>query len=162
MRGGEEKIERKTVKEEDSRKKGEGKVRIPVADDHLVIRSGLRRIMEEEEDMDLCGEAEDAEELLRRVREEEWDLIVLDISLPDRSGLEVLREIKELQPDMKVLILSMHDEPIYVRQAFRLGASGYITKDCAMEEVVQAVRQLMRGERYLGRFLAEKLDGPGE
>nr|WP_303646204.1 response regulator transcription factor [Candidatus Solincola tengchongensis] len=138
-----------------------------VADDHRVIRAGLRRIMEGEEDLDLCGEAEDAAGLLRQVRGEKWDLLILDISLPDRSGLEVLEEVRELQPEMKVLVLSMHEDPLYVKKAFALGALGYISKDCTPEEVVEAVREVARGERYLGRFLARKIGlelkdlGPG-
>ncbi|MDI6873435.1 response regulator [Candidatus Solincola sp.] len=134
-----------------------GRTRILVADDHRVIRAGLRRIMEGEEDLDLCGEAENAEELLRRVRGEKWDLLILDISLPDRSGLEVLEEVREMQPEMRVLVLSMHEDPLYVRRAFSLGASGYVSKDCTPEEVVEAVREVARGGRYLGRFLARRL-----
>lgn len=151
-------MEGKRVREEDtSGERGDLRTKILVVDDHRVIRAGLRRIMENEEGLDLCGEAEDAAGLLDRVREEKWDLLILDISLPDRSGLEVLEEVRELQPEMKVLVLSMHEDPLYVRKAFALGASGYISKDCAPEEVVEAVREVARGERYVGRFLARKL-----
>ncbi len=144
-----------------------GRTRILVADDHRVIRAGLRRIMEAEEDLDICGEAEDAEEVLRLVRERRWDVLILDLSLPDRSGLDILEEVRELQPEMRVLVLTMHEEPGYVRRAFSLGATGYISKDCAADEVVEAVREVARGGRYLGRFLARKLGlgpedlGPG-
>ena len=132
-------------------------MRILVVDDHRVIRAGLRRIMEGEADLEICGEAEDAAGTLRLLRREKYDLLILDISLPDRSGFEVLEEAKRLQPDMKVLVLSMHEEPLYVEKAFSLGATGYISKDCAPEEVVEAAREVARGGRYLGRFLARRL-----
>lgn len=157
-------MERKEIKDGEALREvnasgteGAERMRILVADDHRVIRAGLRRIMENEGDLDICGEADDAAEVLRLVRGEKWDLLILDIGLPDRSGFEVLKEVKGLQPEMKVLVLSMHDDPAYVKKAFSLGASGYISKDCGPDEVLEAVRKVARGSRYLGKFLALRL-----
>lgn len=117
--------------------------------------------MEEEPDMAVYGEADNAEELLCRVRQEGWDVLILDINLPDRSGLDVLGELHAVQPGLKVIILSIHDEPAYVGQAFSLGASGYLSKDCDLEEVVDAVREVVAGRTYVSRALEERM-GPSQ
>lgn len=129
-------------------------IRILVVDDHTVVRQGLRSIVAEEPDMEVGGEAATAAELLRRVREGEWDVVVLDISLPDRSGLEVLREVKELRPEMPVLILSMHPGGQYAARAMREGAAGYVGKESAASEMVRAIRKVVGGGTYFSPYLA--------
>ncbi len=137
------------------------KLRVLVADDHPVIRSGLRKIMEEEPEIALYGEAGNAEELLHLVRVERWDILILDINLPDRSGLDVLSDLHAFQPELKVIVLSIQDEPAYVGRAFSRGASGYLSKDCETEEVMEAVREVMEGRSYVSRALADRLGHSG-
>ena len=137
-------------------------IRVLVVDDHVIVRQGLRMIMEEEPDMELAGEAGSAEELMQKMVESEWDVVLLDITLPDRSGLEALRDIKAMRPDMPVLILSMHPEEQYANQALKSGASGYLTKEGAAQEVVRAIREVVGGGVYAKRPPANRLSGKGE
>jgi DNA-binding NarL/FixJ family response regulator len=129
-------------------------IRVLVADDHHIVRQGLRHILDREPGMRFAGEAASASEVMARARERNWDVLVLDIGLPDRSGLEVLKEIKEMYPEAPVVILSMHTERQYVRQALSEGASGYVAKEGAAEEVVEAIRMAVDGEVYLSPTLA--------
>lgn len=131
-------------------------IRVLVVDDHQIVRRGVRQILEEEADMEVGGEASNVAELMKQINEIQWDVILLDVSLPDGNGLEALREIRVIRPDAKVLILSMHDEGQYAMRALRDGASGYITKGGAVEEVVQAIRKVVSGRRYVSPALAEK------
>lgn len=131
--------------------------RILVADDHAIFRRGLRETLRGEFPKASFGEARTAEEALENVREKDWDIVVLDISMPGRSGLEILREVKTLRPEMPILILSMYPEEQFARRALRAGASGYLTKESVPEELTEAVRKVLHGGRYVSMGLAERL-----
>ena len=131
--------------------------RVLVADDHPLLRSGLKQVLEHEPDLQLGGEAEDSEEALRRVQEEPWDLVILDLSMPGRGGLEVLREIRQLRPSLPVLVLSMHAEDQFAVRAIKAGASGYVSKINGTAEVVRAIRRVLTGKKYVSATLAETL-----
>ena len=131
--------------------------RILIIDDHAVVRDGVKRIFDEQPGAFVFGEATTGLEALQRVREQDWDLAVLDLSLGNQSGLEVLRELKQLRPRLPVLILSMHSEEQYARRAFKAGAAGYITKDSPRAELVKAINRVAEGGRYVSHALAEEL-----
>ena len=137
-------------------------IRVLVVDDHTIVRHGLKLIMEEEPDMYVAGEASCVAECIAKVGESEWDVVLLDITLPDRSGLEALKDIKAMRPALPVLILSMHPEEQYAKQARLSGASGYMTKESAAQEVVGAIRQVVGGGMYTRGPLQEGLSGMGE
>lgn len=128
-----------------------------IADDHALLRSGLRRILAEELAATSFGEARDADELIQHIRRGSWDLVLLDISMPGRSGLDALRELRALRPKLPVLVLSMHAEEQFAIRALRAGANGYITKERAPEELIEAARRVLEGRRYVSPSLAEKL-----
>jgi len=128
-----------------------------IIDDHAVVRDGLKRIFEEQPGTIAFGEASTASEALELARDQDWDVAVLDLSLGGRSGLEVLKELKQLRPKLPVLILSMHSEEQYARRAFKAGAAGYVTKDSPRAELVKAVNKVMSGGRYVSHALAENL-----
>jgi len=132
-------------------------MRILIADDHAVVRDGVKKILEELPGEVTYGEARTAQEALRLVHEENWDIVVLDISLGERSGLEVLKELKQVRPKLPVLILSMHSEEQYASRAFKAGAAGYITKDSSRAELIKAINKVIKGGRYVSLTLAEKL-----
>jgi DNA-binding NarL/FixJ family response regulator len=131
--------------------------RILIIDDHEIVRDGLKRILNEQSDSNTFGEASTAPEAIRLVTEEGWDVVVLDLSLGDRSGLEVLKALKQIRPRLPVLILSMHSEEQYARRAFKAGAAGYITKDSPRAELVRAINKVAEGGRYVSHALAEEL-----
>src|ERR1700704_5558501 len=131
--------------------------KILIIDDHEIVRDGLKKIVNEQPDDITFGEASTAPEALRLVSEQDWDIVVLDLSLGGRNGLEVLKELKQMRPGLPVLILSMHSEEQYARRAFKAGAAGYITKDSPRAELVKAVKKVMSGGRYVSHALAEKL-----
>jgi DNA-binding NarL/FixJ family response regulator len=130
---------------------------ILIVDDHEVLRDGVKRIFDKQPVTVNFGEASTLPEALRLVREHDWDLVVLDISLGDRSGLDILKELKQIRPRLPVLILSMHSEELFARRAFKAGAAGYITKDSPRAELVKAVNKVMNGGRYVSAAVAEKL-----
>jgi two-component system invasion response regulator UvrY len=132
-------------------------IKILIVDDHVVVRDGMKRIFDEQLGDATFGEAGSAQEALKLVREENWDAVVLDISLDGRSGLDVLNELKQLYSNLPVLILSMHSEEQYARRAFKAGAAGYITKDSPRAELVKAINRVIAGGRYVSSGLAEKL-----
>jgi DNA-binding NarL/FixJ family response regulator len=129
--------------------------RILIVDDHEVVRAGVMRIIEQPGMM--FGEASNAQQALELVRGQEWDLAVLDISLGERSGLDLLKELKQARAKLPVLVLSMHSEEQYARRAFQAGAAGYISKDSTGEELVKAVNKVMEGGRYVNSATAERL-----
>jgi two-component system invasion response regulator UvrY len=131
--------------------------RILLVDDHAVVRDGIKRMFGERPSTAAFGEADSPESALKLAEEQEWDIVILDITLGDRSGLEVLKELRKNRPRLPVLILSMHSEEQYARRAFRAGASGYVTKDCSREELVAAVQKVSSGSKYISSALAEKL-----
>ncbi|MGQ0792914.1 MAG: response regulator [Deltaproteobacteria bacterium] len=132
-------------------------IKILIADDHPIVRSGLRQIVGEEPNMEVVGEARDARETLELARKQEWDLIILDISMPDASGLEVLKQIKRDYPKLPVLILSVYSEEQYAVRVLKSGAAGYMTKESAPAELVKAIRKVVAGGKYVSQQLAERL-----
>jgi DNA-binding NarL/FixJ family response regulator len=128
-----------------------------VADDHAVVRRGVRQILEDAPDMVAAGEASTGRETLRAVGKHDYDVLVLDIAMPDGSGLEVLRQLRTLKPDLRVLILSMYPERQYAVRALKAGAAGYLTKESAPDELVTAIRKVAQGGKYVTQSLAEKL-----
>ena len=132
-------------------------IRILIADDHAVVRRGLKQILADALPHSRIGEAAHASEVLREVRGGEWDLVVLDLSLGGRSGLDVLKDIKAHSSRLPVLILSVHPEDQYAARAIKAGASGYLTKETAPEVLVAAIRKVLRGGRYVSAAFAEKL-----
>jgi DNA-binding NarL/FixJ family response regulator len=132
-------------------------VNIIIVDDHPIVRQGLKQILSEEPDMAVFGEAQNSQEVLELIRKQDWDIVVLDISMPGRGGLDVLKEIKHERPKLPVLILSIHPEDQYAVRALKAGASGYLTKESAPEALVRAIRKILRGGKYVSSTLAEKL-----
>ena len=132
-------------------------MRILIADDHAVVRHGLKQILADEFKRSIFGEASNAQEALNRVWKEPWDVVVLDITMPGRSGLEVLREIKKSSPKLPVLVLSMHPENQFAVRVLKRGAAGYMTKESAPAELVGAIKKVLAGGRYVSSALAEKL-----
>ncbi|NLT22351.1 MAG: response regulator transcription factor [Syntrophorhabdus sp.] len=132
-------------------------IRILVADDHSVVREGIKQILAGLDDMTVEDEAESGQEVLLKMTAKDFDLVLLDISMPGKSGLEVLEEIKVMKPRVPVLILSMHPEEQYAVRMLRAGASGYLTKASAPQELISAIRKVSRGGKYVTVSLAEKL-----
>lgn len=135
----------------------DNKIKIIIADDHAIVREGLKQIVAEEKDMLVCGEAEDAVSLMELLKKEKWSIVVLDINMPGKSGLEALKDIKQFYPDLPVLILSMFSEDQYGLRAIKAGASGYLKKVSAPTELVIAIRKIVSGRKYINSSLAEKL-----
>jgi two-component system, NarL family, invasion response regulator UvrY len=131
--------------------------RIVIVDDHAIVRRGLKQILADCPDMVVVEECGNGQELIKLLEKDSIDLILLDISLPGRNGLDILRHIKVLKPELPVLILSMHPEDQYAVRALRAGAHGYITKQSAPDELVQAIRKVSSGGRYVSSSLAESL-----
>ena len=132
-------------------------MKILLADDHAVVRHGLKQILTDAFKRATYGEARNAQEALDLVWKQEWDVVVLDITMPGRSGLEVLREIKQSKPRLPVLVLSMHPENQFAVRVLKCGAAGYMTKESAPEELVGAVKKVLAGGRYVSNALAENL-----
>jgi two-component system, NarL family, invasion response regulator UvrY len=131
--------------------------RILLADDHAVVRQGLKQVLTDSIPEAVFGDASNAQEALEKARTGEWDVLVLDVSLPDRSGLEVLKDVRRLQPRLPVLVLSMHPEEQYAVRLLRAGAAGYLTKKAAARDLVTAVRKVLSGGKYVSPALAERL-----
>ncbi|ABC76668.1 response regulator [Syntrophus aciditrophicus] len=132
-------------------------IKILIADDHTIVREGLKQIVGDVGDMMVADEAGNGQEALQKIREKDYDVVLLDISMPGRSGLEVLKDIRAERPKLPVLILSMHSEEQYAVRALRAGASGYLTKASAPDELIGAIRKVSRGRKYVTASLAEKL-----
>ena len=132
-------------------------MRILIADDHAVFRRGLRETLAEAFPRVVFGEARTAQDTLEAVRRNSWDVIILDISMPGKSGLDILDDLKRLRPRIPVLLLTMHPEQQFARRALRAGAAGYLTKDSVPEELKEAIKRILGGGRYVSATLAEKL-----
>lgn len=132
-------------------------IKILIADDHPIVRAGLSRIVSKESDITVAGEAQNAREVLELIHRHEFDVVVLDISMPEKTGLEILEQIRAERPALPVLILSMHPEEQYAIQAFKSGAAGYLTKTSVSEELVKAVRKVDSGGKYVSPHFAEKM-----
>jgi DNA-binding NarL/FixJ family response regulator len=132
-------------------------LRILIADDHTVVRRGLRQILLDEFLAADIVEVADADELFNQVLKNEWDVVITDISMPGRSGLDVLQQVRQHYPKLPILVLSIHPEDMYAIRVMRAGASGYLNKDSAPEELVKAVHRILLGKKYITPSLAEKL-----
>jgi two-component system invasion response regulator UvrY len=132
-------------------------LKILVADDHTIVREGLKQILGEVPDMIVVGEASDGPETLHKVREDHYDLVLLDIAMTGISGLDVLKHLKSEKPDLPVLMLSMYPEEQYALRTLKAGASGYLTKESASDELIAAIRKVCSGGKYVTSSLAEKL-----
>lgn len=132
-------------------------IRVLIADDHAILRQGLRKIICETQDMEVGGEAETGLQAVTQAREKRFDVVVLDVTMPDRSGLDTLKQLKREQPKLAVLMLSMHPEEHYALRSLKAGASGYLNKQSAPAQLVTAIRQVASGRRYVSAALAEEL-----
>jgi two-component system invasion response regulator UvrY len=132
-------------------------MRILIADDHAVFRRGLRETLTEAFSRVTFGEAKTAQETLELARRQNWDVVILDISMPGKSGLDILDDLKRLRPGIPILLLTMHPEQQFARRALKAGAAGYLTKDSVTEELKEAVKKIVAGGRYVSATLAEKL-----
>jgi two-component system invasion response regulator UvrY len=133
--------------------------RVLIADDHAILRRGLKEILQREMEGVTCGEAEDARQTLMEIQKQAWDLVILDISMPGRSGLDLLGDLKRTQPKLPVLVLSMHAEDQYGKRVLKAGAAGYMNKESAPEELISAMQKVLAGGRYVSPALAEQLAG---
>jgi DNA-binding NarL/FixJ family response regulator len=132
-------------------------IRILIADDHPIVRAGLRQIILEAADMVVAAEASDGHEVLAKVRQADFDVVLLDLTIPGLSGLDVLKQVKSEKPNLRVLILSVHPEDQYAVRVLRAGAWGYVTKASAPEQLIAAIRKVHEGRRYVSPVLAEQL-----
>lgn len=133
------------------------KIRVLIVDDHAIVREGLKQILADTDDLEVGGEAETSLEAIKLARQQPWDLVLLDISLPDRNGLETLQQLKKEHPSLNVLMLSMYREAQYAVRSLRSGAAGYLNKQSAPDQLVQAIRQVASGRKYISPELAEEL-----
>ncbi len=133
------------------------RIRILIADDHPVVRKGLKDILSSAVGAIEFGEAEDAQQTISESKKTNWDLILLDLSMPGKSGLDTLRQIRQSNPKSPILVLSMHSESQFALRAIRAGASSYICKDADLEELLKAIRALLGGGKYISRTLAERI-----
>ncbi len=132
-------------------------IRVLIADDHAIVRKGLRLIAKEQASEIEVDEAENGQEVMEKIHQARYDVLVLDISMPGRNGLDILREVRHALPSLPVLILSMHPEEQYAIRMLKSGASGYLTKDCAPDQLVPAIQKIARGGKYVSDMLAERL-----
>ncbi|MBW1768139.1 MAG: response regulator transcription factor, partial [Deltaproteobacteria bacterium] len=132
-------------------------IQVLIADDHAIVRKGMKEIVSETEDIVITGEASDGHQALSKILNENYDVVILDISMPGRSGIDVLDQIKKGKPGLPVLMLSMYPEEQYAVRALKLGAAGYLTKKSVPDELIDAVRKVYHGGKYISPILAEKL-----
>ncbi|HQB31462.1 MAG TPA: response regulator transcription factor [Syntrophales bacterium] len=133
------------------------KIRILIADDHPIVRAGFKLVISDTQDMTVADEAGNGQEVLNLIRKKDYDIVLLDISMPGRNGLEVLKDLKAEKPKLPVMILSIYPEEQYAVRALRAGASGYMTKASAPNELIAAIRKISQGGKYISASLAEKL-----
>jgi len=131
-------------------------INVLIADDHPIVRGGLKELLVRHLDDVVCGEAESAQQVLAQVQRHPWDVLILDITMPGRSGLDILNDLKVVRPQLPILVLSMHSEDQYAKRVLKAGARGYLKKETAPEELIQAVRKLLAGSRYVSPALAEQ------
>ena len=132
-------------------------IRVLIADDHAILRRGLIEILMRELKGAVCGEAENTQQLLTQVEAHAWDLVILDVSMPGRSGIDALADLKRMRPKLPVLVLSMHAEDQYGKRVLKAGASGYMNKESAPGELIKAIQKVLAGGRYVSPALAERL-----
>jgi two-component system invasion response regulator UvrY len=132
-------------------------IKIIIADNHTIVREGLKQILNETQDIKVTGEASNGQALLQKLREGHYDAVVLDISMPVLNGLDALKQIKSINPNIPVLVLSIHPEEQYAIRVLKAGALGYLTKESASDELIKAIRKVVSGRKYVSITLAEKL-----
>lgn len=133
-------------------------IKVLIADDHAIVRSGLKQILDETGgEIQVQGEAANGREVLEKINAQNWDVLVLDITMPGRSGLDILKDIRQLQPKLPILILSMHAEEQFATRMLKAGASGYLNKESAPEELVKAIRKVCTGGKYVSPAQAERM-----
>lgn len=132
-------------------------IRVLIADDHPVVRAGIKQILAEATDIELCGEAESGQEVLDMLDQCRPDVLLMDIAMPERNGIETLKRVMDTNPEIAVMILSMHPESQYAVRLLKSGASGYLTKECAPDQLLSAVRKVARGRKFISPALAEIL-----
>ena len=132
-------------------------IRIVVADDHTIVREGLKQLLANAGDLEVVAEARDGHEVIKLVREAEFDLLLLDMSMPGKSGIELIRQVKTEKPKLRILVLTMHEEHQYAIRAIRAGASGYLTKESASRQLVDAIRKVAGGGAFISAEVAEQL-----
>jgi two-component system invasion response regulator UvrY len=132
-------------------------LKIIIADDHPIVRAGMKQIISEASDLIVADEASDGRQLLGKLRKENFDVVILDISMPHMDGLDVLKQLKIDQPKLPVIVLSIHPEDQYALRVLKAGASGYVTKVSAPDELINAIRKVCRGGKYISPSIAEKL-----
>lgn len=132
-------------------------IKIILADDYAIVRAGLKHILKDTPDIAVSGEASCGNEVIRKVSSNNYDLVILDISLSDRNGIDILKELKRIKPNLPVLILSIYPEEQYAYRSLRAGAHGYMTKESAPDELISAIRKIASGRKYITSSIAEKL-----
>jgi DNA-binding NarL/FixJ family response regulator len=132
-------------------------IRIVIADDHTIVREGLKQLLAAAGDLDVVGEARNGHEVMQQVRGNDFDVLLLDMSMPGKSGTELIKQVKDEKPKLRVLVLSMHEEHQYAVRAIKSGASGYLTKDSASTQLVTAIRKVSAGGAFISAEVAEAL-----
>lgn len=132
-------------------------IRIVIADDHEIVRAGLKQIISDDEDMEVLGESNNGENLIELVKKNDYDVVLLDLKMQGISGIDVIKHIKVIKPELPIIVLSMHAEDQYAVRTIKAGASGYLTKETAAENLVTAVRRVVGGGKYISPTLAETL-----
>lgn len=132
-------------------------IRLVIADDHAIVRDGLKQLLAAAEGIDVVGEAQNGHEVMLRVRDVEFDLLLLDMSMPGKSGIELIKQVRAEKPRLRILVLSMHEEPQYAVRAIRAGAAGYLTKDSPSARIVAAIRKVAGGGAWISAEAAEQL-----
>jgi len=132
-------------------------IRVLLADDHTIVRAGLKEILADTGDITVAAEATNGQEVMARIRAQDYDVAVLDMSMPGRSGIELIKQVKDEKPKLRILVLTMHSEEQYAVRALKAGASGYLTKDSAAEQLVAAIRKIAAGGAYFSLETAERL-----
>lgn len=137
-------------------------IKVSIADDHGIVREGLKKILKDEKDITIIGEAKDSAETLSLIHDKEFDILLLDLNMPGKPGLDLIEDIKLVKPDVKILVVSMYPEENFARRALKAGASGYVTKDSALDELVKAIHSIVNQGKYissnLALILADELD----
>jgi len=134
-------------------------INVLIADDHFIVREGLKQVLSKYMDVKVGGEAQTCQEALKKVREQAFDVVLLDVKMPDRLGLDIIKEIKEKNPDLPVLMLSAYPEEQYAMAALKSGAAGYLVKESLPKELIKAIREVFLGRKYISSSLAERMAG---
>ena len=132
-------------------------IRVVIADDHTILREGLRQLLSSAGDMQVVADAADGHEVMARVRSDDFDVLLMDLSMPGKSGIDLIKQVKSEKPKLRILVLSMHEEPQYAVRAIKAGASGYVTKDSATSQLVTAIRKVAGGGAFITAEVAEHL-----